>query len=50
MRADDHTLVDYVIGYGLSQPKDPFIKDFVTSSWEPIYELEKQWKKKQGYA
>jgi branched-chain amino acid transport system substrate-binding protein len=50
MRAEDHTLVNYVIGYGLSQPKDPYIKDFQTSAWEPIHELEKQWKKKQGYA
>ena len=28
----------------------PFVKDFQASAWEPIFELEKQWKKKQGYA
>jgi branched-chain amino acid transport system substrate-binding protein len=49
MRAEDNTLINYVIGYGLSQSKDPFIKDFQTSSWGPIIELEKAWKKKQGY-
>jgi len=50
MRAEDNTLINYIIGYGLSQSKDPFIKDFQTSSWGPILELEKAWKKKQGYA
>ena len=50
MRAEDNTLVNYVIGYGTSQPKEPYVDNFVTSPWEPIYELEKQWKKKQGYA
>lgn len=49
MRAEDNTLVNYIIGYGLSLSKEPYISDFQTSAWEPIYELEKQWKKKQGY-
>jgi len=50
MRAEDNTLVNYIIGYGLSLSKEPYIADFQTSAWAPIYELEKQWKKKQGYA
>ena len=50
MRAEDNTLINYIIGYGLSQSKEPYIKDFQTSSWGPILELEKAWKKKQGYA
>jgi branched-chain amino acid transport system substrate-binding protein len=50
MRAEDNTLINYIIGYGLSQSKEPYIKDFQTSSWAPILELEKAWKKKQGYA
>ena len=50
MRAEDNTLVNYIIGYGVSLSKEPYIADFQTSPWEPIYELEKQWKKKQGYA
>jgi branched-chain amino acid transport system substrate-binding protein len=50
MRAEDNTLVNYIIGYGVSLSKEPYISDFQTSPWEPIYELEKQWKKKQGYA
>ncbi|WP_428661252.1 ABC transporter substrate-binding protein [Reyranella sp.] len=50
MRADDNTIVNYIIGYGLSQSKEPYISDFKSSPWEPILELEKQWKKKLGYA
>jgi len=50
MRAEDNTLVNYIIGYGLSQPKEPFITAFQSSSWPAIIELEKQWKKKQGFA
>jgi branched-chain amino acid transport system substrate-binding protein len=50
MRAEDNTLINYIIGYGLSQSKEPYISDFKTSPWEPILELEKAWKKKQGYA
>ncbi|TWT13931.1 ABC transporter substrate-binding protein [Reyranella sp. CPCC 100927] len=50
MRAEDNTLINYIIGYGLSQPKEPFISAFQSSNWQAILELEKQWKKKQGYA
>jgi branched-chain amino acid transport system substrate-binding protein len=50
MRAEDNTLVNYIIGYGTSLPKEPYVDNFVTSAWGPINELEKQWKKKQGYA
>ena len=50
MRAEDHTLVDYIIGFGVSSPKEPFINGFGAADWGPIVELEKQWKKKQGYA
>jgi branched-chain amino acid transport system substrate-binding protein len=49
MRAEDNTLVDYIIGYGVSLSKEPYVADFQASAWEPIFELEKQWKKKQGY-
>ena len=50
MRAEDNTTINYIIGYGLSLSKEPYISDFKMSPWEPILELEKQWKKKQGYA
>ena len=50
MRAEDNTLIDYIIGYGLSQSKEPFISGFQYSDWGPIIDLERQWKKKQGFA
>jgi branched-chain amino acid transport system substrate-binding protein len=50
MRADDHTLINYPVGYGLSLSKEPFISDFKSTSWDQILELEKAWKKKMGYA
>jgi len=50
MRAGDHTLINYPVGYGLSLSKEPFIADFKSTPWEQILELEKAWKKKMGYA
>jgi branched-chain amino acid transport system substrate-binding protein len=50
MRAEDHTLINYPVGYGVSLSKEPYISDFKSSPWEQILELEKAWKKKQGYA
>jgi len=49
MRADDHTLINYPVGYGLSLSKEPYITDFKSSPWDQILELEKAWKKKMGY-
>jgi branched-chain amino acid transport system substrate-binding protein len=49
MRGSDNTIINYIIGYGLSQSKEPYIQDFQSSAWGPILELEKEWKKKQGY-
>lgn len=49
MRAEDNTIVDYVVGYGVTVQKDPYITGFQSASWDKIYELEKEWKKKQGY-
>ena len=50
MRAEDHTVVNYPVGYGVSVQSDPYIADFQYSAWSKIHELEKAWKKKQGYA
>ena len=49
MRGEDHTLINYVVGYGVTIAKEPYIKDFVYSSWDQILELEKDWKKRKGY-
>ena len=36
MRASDHTVIDYVVGYGVTVQKDPFIKDVFMADWGQI--------------
>jgi len=50
MRAEDHTVVNYVVGYGITEPKEPYIRDVWTADWAKIAEHEKDWKKRKGYA
>lgn len=50
MRADDHTVVNYAIGYGSLTNKEPFMTNQVNGNWDQIYELEAQWKKRKGWA
>jgi branched-chain amino acid transport system substrate-binding protein len=49
LRAEDHTLVGYAIGWGTTIPKEPYVPDVVPGDWAQIYELEKEWKKQKGY-
>lgn len=49
LRDSDHTLVNYMVGYGITIPQEPYVKDFVESSWDEIYKYEAEWKKKNGY-
>jgi len=49
MRAEDHTLVNYMVGYGVTVPQPPYIKEFQESDWDQIYKYEAEWKKKNGY-
>jgi branched-chain amino acid transport system substrate-binding protein len=49
MRAEDHTLVDYAIGWGTTVPKPPFVTGIEAADWGQITELETEWKKKNGY-
>ena len=50
MRAEDHTIVDYAIGWGTTVPKPPYVVDIQPGDWGQIVELETEWKKKNGYA
>ena len=50
MRAADHTLVNYAIGYGSLTNKEPYMTNQVNGSWAQIYELEAEWKKRKGWA
>ena len=49
MRAEDHTLVGYAIGWGTTIPQEPYVPDSDRpATGRPIFELEAEWKKKQG--
>jgi branched-chain amino acid transport system substrate-binding protein len=46
---DDHTTINYAIGWGQTTPKEPFIVDVKPADWGKIVELETEWKKQQKY-
>ena len=46
---DDHTIVDYAIGWGQTVPILPYIVDIRPGNWAQIRELEAAWKKSMGY-
>lgn len=50
MRAEDHTLVDYALGWGELTGKEPFMSNPVPGNWKQITELEAEWKKRKGFA
>ena len=49
MRAEDNTLVDYAVGWGALEPKEPFMSKPSPGNWKQITELEVQWKKRKSY-
>ena len=46
---DDHTTINYAIGWGQTTPKEPFLVDIKPADWGKIIELETEWKKQQKY-
>jgi branched-chain amino acid transport system substrate-binding protein len=46
---EDHTTINYAIGWGQTIPKDPYISDIKPADWGKILELETEWKKQQKY-
>jgi branched-chain amino acid transport system substrate-binding protein len=46
LRAEDHTLVGYAIGWGTTIPTEPYVTDMTAGDWKQIFELEAEWKKK----
>ena len=50
MRAEDNTMVDYAIGWGTTVPQAPFVTGIEAADWGQILELEKEWKKSNGYS
>ena len=49
MRAEDHTLVGYAIGWGALAAKEPYMANPVPGNWAQIFELEAAWKKEKGW-
>ena len=50
LRAEDHTLIDYAIGWGTTIPTEPYVSDLTPGDWTQILALELEWKKKNNYA
>ncbi|RAH98359.1 ABC transporter substrate-binding protein [Acuticoccus sediminis] len=50
LRESDHTLIDYPVGYGLTLPEPPYIKNFQMTAWDEILKYEAEWKERNGYA
>lgn len=50
MRADDNTVVDYAVGWGALEPKEPYMAKPSPGNWKQIAELELQWKKRKSFA
>ncbi len=46
---EDHTTINYAIGWGQTTPKPPFIVDVKAADWGKIIEYETEWKKQQKY-
>src|SRR5699024_1745842 len=49
MRGEDQTMVNYAVGWGEVIADDPYLPDPQAGSWEQIFELEKEWKERNGY-
>ena len=50
MRAEDNTIVDYALGWGVLDTKEPYMNNPSVGSWKQITELELEWKKRKGWA
>jgi branched-chain amino acid transport system substrate-binding protein len=49
IRAEDHTLVGYAVGWGTTIPQEPYVPEVEPGNWAQIFELETEWKKKNNY-
>ena len=49
LRADDHTLIGYAIGWGTTIPAEPYVTDMTAGDWNQIFALEAEWKKQKNY-
>ena len=49
MRAEDQTIIDYAIGWGIALPAPPYMQDVQDADWKTIVQYEAEWKKAQGF-
>ena len=50
MRAEDQTVIDYAIGWGVTIPQAPFVEGMQAADWTVIAAREAEWKKQKGWA
>jgi branched-chain amino acid transport system substrate-binding protein len=49
MRAEDQTSIGYAIGWGTTLAQAPYVSGVKTADWGVILEMEKEWKKRNGF-
>jgi branched-chain amino acid transport system substrate-binding protein len=49
MRAEDQTIINYAIGWGVIIPRAPYLENIKQLDWNLILEQEADWKRKKGY-
>jgi branched-chain amino acid transport system substrate-binding protein len=49
MRGEDHTIIGYAIGWGITISKEPYMPDVHPGDWKQILELEVDWKRRNHY-
>jgi branched-chain amino acid transport system substrate-binding protein len=50
LRAEDHTLVGYAVGWGTTISAEPYVPDMTPGDWNQIFALEAEWKRKKNFA
>lgn len=49
MRAEDQTLINYAVGWGVMSAEAPYFKDIKDADWTAILRYEAEWKKAKGF-
>jgi branched-chain amino acid transport system substrate-binding protein len=49
VRARDHQLINYTIGWGSTIPQPPYMTDLVFTDWDEILKYEEMWLKEKGW-
>lgn len=49
LRAEDQTLVNYAIGWGVAKAQPPYFTEIKDADWKTIYDHEAEWKRSKGF-